>query len=285
VFAFRRTPRQDVAVDRAQLEVPAVGAHRVGVRPPAPLVGPFGDLEALVGLPRRLGVLEPCGGGVVVPTARPVGDARSGVVDGQRAGVPGRLGGAVGVDEQDAGLDGNVLQQCGFDRLAGGRRRDPHLVGERERHVLLELWCEVAGGARVEVRLVLDGDDPLDPVRVGPLPPEFDTAVRPLPCLDDAAVARAVDRLADVLPGVARMWERVAVPRPVGGGVADDVQEVRIQSFCAESAPPPEALGVDLDDDGVPAPPLRAELPGDDDGAIRAVSPRRPVALGPLTDP
>ena len=92
-----------------------------------------------------------------------------------------------------------------------------------------------------------------------------------------------MDRLADVPPGVVRFGEGVAVPRPLGGGVPDDAEQVAVEPVLAEASAGCEALRVALDDEGVPAPAARAQLAGDDDGAV-AWAARRPVVLGPLTD-
>ena len=144
---------------------------------------------------------------------------------------------------------------------------------------MIELVTERPGGAGVEVRFVLDGDDAADPVGVRPSLAEFDPVV-PATFLDEIAAGGAVDCLSDVAPRVARMRERVAVPRPVCGRVADDVEKVGVEFALAERPARSEACGVTLDDDGVPAATLRAELPRDEYRVV-AVAVRRPRALGP----
>jgi len=65
--------------------------------------------------------------------------------------------------------------------------------------------------------------------------------------------------------------------------VPDDTEQVAVEVRAPESRPLGKSLGVTFDDQRVPAPVFRAELPGDEDRTV-ALPARRPVALGPLTD-
>ncbi|QLD88562.1 hypothetical protein HWV07_05750 [Natronomonas salina] len=186
-------------------------------------------------------------------------------------------------DGEDADLDGHGLQQRRLDLLAGRPRRQPHLVGQRQRDVVFELVGQHPRGGGVEVRLVLDGDDAVDPVGVAVAPPELDPVAVP-PGLDEPPVGGAVDGLADVPPGAAGVGEGLAVVRPRGGRVAGDVQQVRVQPLLAEGRTLLEGRVARLNHYGVPAAPLGSELPGDDGRAV-ALAGRRPVSLRPRTHP
>jgi hypothetical protein len=189
------------------------------IRAPSLAVGPLGDLE-------------PTGDGLRVAAARvgrrevarqPLHRGRVGVHGGAPGSVAGVASAPVGErGREDSRLDRHRPQQRRFDPVAGRLRRQPHLVGEGCLHVVVELVDERVGRRAVEVRLVLDRDDPPNPLRVRPHPTELDPVASP-PRLDEVPSRRAVDRLADVPPRVARMRERIAVPRPRRRGVPDDV--------------------------------------------------------------
>jgi len=130
LLAPLRAAVRDVAVvGPIHGEVPAVWPHRVEVRPPAALVGPFGDFESLLGLPLGVHVLEGRRGLVELAAARALGDTGAGAVRVQRARVPldGRLAAA---EREDAGLYGHLLEERALDALAVALGRQPHLVGE-----------------------------------------------------------------------------------------------------------------------------------------------------------
>jgi hypothetical protein len=199
--------------------------------------------------------------------------------------VPGDVDVAAGRDGEDARLDRQVFEEHGLDASAGRGGCDPHLVCQPESDVALDLVDEASRGTRVEVGFVLDGDDALDPLGVGPPASELDAPTLAATPVDQPAVASPVDRSTDVPPGVARVRQVVAVPRPPGGGVPDHVQQVRVEFALAKVCPPFERLPVALDYDGVPAPALRAELPGDHDRRVVSErTPGRPRPFRPLTD-
>jgi len=119
--------------------------------------------------------------------------------------VPRDLGSeVVGCEREDTRLDRQILEENRFDALAGFSGRDPDLVGDPHRDVVLELRAERAGSAGIEIRLVLDRDDSLEPVRIGTLASDLD-AIAVLSGCEDAPIVGAVDRLADVAPRIAGM--------------------------------------------------------------------------------
>ncbi len=181
-----------------------------------------------------------------------------------------------------------AFEECGFERPSGlarplvrvrlARRAggDPHLVGERERHVTLYLVGEDTRRLGVEVRLVLDGDDSPNPVGVAPLAPEFD-AVPAFALLDDAALGGGVDGLADVAPRVARVRKRVAV-------VGSAVRTTSSRSEFSRSVPNRARLSRPSGSHSstMVSQRRRLTLTGDEDPAVRTR--RLPVAFGPPTD-
>ena len=272
----------------SEFEVSTVGAHRVGVTPPATFVSPLGDLETLAGLPVGGCVLEPGRRGVVasVRASRVLENACPGLVGRECSRSPDNACGVGATlarrDGQDASLDRDVLEQRRLDAPAGLGGCNPHLVGQRECDVVAELWPERPGRAGVQVRLVLDGDDPVDPAGVGLEPADLNPAVA-LATLQHPPVPSPVNRLADVPPGVARVGEGFPVPGPLGGRVPNSVQQVRVQAALAEGTAGSQPLGVADEDNGVPPAALGSQLARDDNWPT--VAPLGgPVALCPPTD-
>jgi len=166
------------------------------------------------------------------PRAGAVEDPGSRRLDVEPAGMPDDVGGrGRSAHGEDAHLDGEPLEQRRSGLL--GPRGHPGLVGQRQRDVAAELIGQVPRGAGGEVGLVLDGDDPSDPVGVRADPAEFDPAATATG-LDCPPVGRGVDRLAGVPPGVVGLGERVPVVGPLRRRVTDDVEQVRVERRPAE---------------------------------------------------
>jgi len=77
----------------------------------------------------------------------------------------GRIGAdaSLEIGREDAGLDGHLAEQGRLDALAGRLGGEPRLVSEAGFDVVSELVGEPVGRRAIEIRLVLDRDDPLDP--------------------------------------------------------------------------------------------------------------------------
>jgi len=190
----------------------------------------------------------------------------------------GRIGAdaSLEIGREDAGLDGHLAEQGRLDALAGRLGGEPRLVSEAGFDVVSELVGEPVGRRAIEIRLVLDRDDPLDPIGIRSLPAELNPVVPPS-LLDQLAAGSAVDRLSNVAPWIAGMRERVAVPRPLAGGVANHVEEVGIDGPIAERTAGCERRRIDLYHDRVPAALFGAELAGDDcrTRTLRGTTPAR----------
>jgi len=138
----------------------------------------------------------------------------------------------------------------------------PDLVGQSSLDIVLQLVGQLAGRTGIEIRLVFDGDQSVDPVGIRRNSLDFDF-VAIAPRLHDSAIIGPVNRLPDVSPRVAGVGQRVAVKRPLGWGVADDVKQIGVEFALTELLARSQCLGVGFDDNRVPATLFRAELAGD----------------------
>ena len=156
------------------------------------------------------------------------------------------------IRRQNPGLNRKCFEQRGLDGRPGFGGGEPHLVGETGFDIVAELLGESVGRRGVKIRFVFDGDQAVDPVGIGGDPPDLDAVARRA-CLDDPTVGRAVDGLPDVSPRIVGFGQRVAVPRPLRGCIANDVQKVGIEFILAEGGAGGEGLRVSFDDNGISA--------------------------------
>jgi len=205
--------------------------------------------------------------------------------------MPGDAGG-VGVDatgeisRQDPGLNRECLQQSWLDGRPGFGGGNPDLVGEAGFDIVIDLFGQSVGRRGVEIRFVLDRDQPPHPVGVGSDPFELNP-VALAAGLYHATVGRTMDGFADISPRIVGLGECVTVPCPLSGRVADDMQEVGIEFVVAEGRPGLQCVRITLDNDGVPAPVFGAELPSNKIRRVIAglgVAAGRPREFRPPTD-